>query len=154
MVPNAPTTIGITTTFFICHNLATSSFKKLYFLMFSCSLSHTLVSPYFVFTLATTVISGLLTSFMWLYCIVKSHRILKFSLSTTLSGSCSYQSLALLNPSLSQNYQCIHLPILSCLYLYSFWASLPHSLNIVSFLVPHIQQRSELAVCQYCTKYS
>ena len=45
IVPNAPTTIGITTTFFICYNLATSSFSKLYFLIFSLSLSHTLVFP-------------------------------------------------------------------------------------------------------------
>ena len=78
---------------------------------------------------------------------VKSHRILKFLFSTTLSGSCSYQSLALLNPSVSQNRQ--DLPTLSCLRLYSFSARLPYSLtigDIVSFLVPHILQRGNSAV--------
>ena len=40
--------------------------------------------------------------------------------------------------------ECTYLPTLSCLRLYSFWASLPHSLtiwDIVSFLALHIQQR-------------
>ena len=86
----------ITTTFFICHNLAISLFNKMYFSIFSCFLSHTFVSA----GIATSII---IISF--------------FTLSTTtISGSCSYQSLALLNPSFSQNCQCT----LSCLRLYSF----------------------------------
>ena len=36
--------MGITTTFFICYNLAISSFNKLSFLIFSLSQSHTLKS--------------------------------------------------------------------------------------------------------------
>ena len=80
------------------------------------------------------------TSIMWLHCMVKFHRILKFLFSATLSGSCH----ALFSPSFSQNCQCTYLPTLSCLCLYSFWASMSHSLtvwDIVSFLVPHILQR-------------
>ena len=33
------------TTFFLCHNVTISSFDQLYFLIFSHSLSHTIVSP-------------------------------------------------------------------------------------------------------------
>ena len=33
-VPNAPTTMGITATFFICHDLVISFFNKLYFSIF------------------------------------------------------------------------------------------------------------------------
>ena len=54
---------------------------------------------------------------MWSQCMVKYHRILKFLFSTTPSGSCSYQSLALLNLSFSQNYHSANLPTLSCLFV-------------------------------------
>ena len=91
-----------------------------------------------IFNLNVTLVDNKLLKFLqsfYVHCMVKSHRILKFSFSTTPSGSCSYQRLALLNPSFSQNCHCAHLPTLSCLLLYSFWASLPHSLTIwVSFL--------------------
>ena len=101
-------------------------------------LYHTLVSP----GIATSII---IVSLIYNHCLylvfwplscnhtvwmVKSHKILKFSFSTTFFITCSYQSLALLNPSFSQNCQCTYLPSLSCLRLYSFWACLPHSLTI------------------------
>ena len=127
----------------------------LYFSIFSRSLSHTLMSPgiaasiiiVFFFTLSTTAISSLLVSIMWSYSLKKSHRIFKFLFWTTLSGSCSYQSLALLNASFSHNCQFTYFPTVLCLYLYCFWASLPLSLtiiwDIVSFLVPHMLQKGE-----------
>ena len=104
-------------TFFICHNLAVLLFIKLYFSIFSRSLSHTHVSPGIAtpitiisfFTLSTTTISGLLASIMWSHCMVKSHRILNFYFLIALSGSCSYQNLPLLNPSYSQNCRCSYI---------------------------------------------
>ena len=89
--------MGITTTFLICYNLAILSFNKPYFSMFSHPLLHTLTSPGIAtsiiivsfFTLSTTTISPI----MWSHCMMKSHRILKFLFSTTLSGSCSYKAL-------------------------------------------------------------
>ena len=128
--------MGITMTFFLCHNLAISTFNKLCFLIFSHSFSHTRVSPGTAASIIT--LDGKIPS-----------KFEKF-VSTTLSGSCSYQTCSsLLNPSFSQSCQCTCLPALSCLCLYSFWASLPHWLTIwdvVSFFVPHVLQRGDLAV--------
>ena len=54
------------------------------------------------------------------FLIVKSHSILEFSLSTTLSGFCSYQLLALSNPHLPQSYQWIYRATLSCVPSFIF----------------------------------
>ena len=158
IVPNAPTIIGITKTFFLSHNQEILFFNKRYFSIFSRSLSHILVYPdtatYIIFdsffTLSTTSISGLLlASIIWSHCVVKFHRIFKFPFSTTFSCSFSYQSLALLNLSSPQNYHVhtfLHYHV-SCLY--SIRASLPHLLtmsDIVSFFVPHILQKCDSAV--------
>ena len=72
---------------------------------------------------------------------VKSYSILKFSLSSTPSGFCSCQLLALSNPHLPQSCQRIYRAPLSCFPSYSVCASLPHSLTswaTVSPLLPHI----------------
>ena len=135
--------------FFTCHNLAVLSFQKLY-VIFSHSLSHTLVSPGIAtsiiivscFTLSTSTISGFLASIMSSYCMVKFHRILTFSFTTTLSGWFSYQSLDLLNPSFSQNGQILIFPTLSCHHLYS------HFLYHTSY------KGKTCLFCQYCTWYS
>ena len=50
--------------------------------------------------------------------------------------TCSCMSLYLLvSPGFSEKCECTYLPTLSCLHLYSFWASLPHSLNIWNSLI-------------------
>ena len=72
---------------------------------------------------------------------VKSYSILKFSLSSTPSGFCSCQLLALSNPHLPQSCQWIYRAPLSCFRSYSVCASLPHSLTswaTVSPLLPQI----------------
>ena len=50
----------------------------------------------------------------------ETRRILKYSFSITLPGSCLYQSFAPLNPSFSQNCQYTYLPILLGFRLYFF----------------------------------
>ena len=59
--------------------------------------------------------SRLLASIFRSHWSVKSHSILKFSLSNTPSGFCSYQILALSNPHLPQSCQWIYRATLSCL---------------------------------------
>ena len=129
--------MGITTTFFICYNLAISSFNKLSFLIFSLSLSHTLKSPdiampdhclFLYFINYRNIWSSGFYHVIILY--GEIWKSLKFLFSATLSESCSYQKFALLNPSFSQNCHYTYLSTLSCLCLYSFSASLPHSLTI------------------------
>ena len=69
--------------------------------------------------------SGLLASIFRSHWTVKSHSFLKFSLSSTHSGLCLYQLLALSNPHLPQSCQWIYSATLSCLPLYSVCARLP-----------------------------
>ena len=135
--------LPITTTLFICHNLAISSFNKRYFLIFFCSLSHTLVSLLYnqcLFLYFINYHSIWSSGFYHVsHCMVKSHRILNFLFSTMLSGSCSYQSLALLNPILH-----CHASVCTpfgqvCHNVLIIW-------DIVSFLVPYIVQRSDSGV--------
>ena len=120
IVPNAPTTVGITTTFFICHNLAVSSFNKLHFSIFSCSLSYTLVSPGIATSIIIIFLYFISYHNIWssaFYHVITLYGEIFVVFLTTLSDSCSYQSLALLNPSFSENCQCTYLPTLSCLCL-------------------------------------
>ena len=124
-------------TFRMRQTFAISSFNNWYFSTFSSSLSFTLSSPGIATSIMTTSLSflsiksmsGLLASIFRSHWIVKSHSILEFSLSTTLSGFCSYQLLALSNPHLPQSCQWIYRATLSCLPLYSVCASLPHSVT-------------------------
>ena len=41
----------------------------------------------------------------------------------------------------SEKYQCTCLPTLSCFHLYSFWASLPNSLESLNFCTTHPRKR-------------
>ena len=87
-------------TFRMRQTFAISSFNNWYFSIFSSSLSFTLSSPGMATSIMTTslsflsikTMSGLLASIFRSHWIVKSHSILEFSLSTTLSGFCSYHS--------------------------------------------------------------
>ena len=99
--------------------------------------------------LSIKTMSGLLASIFRSHWTLKSHSILKFSLSTTPSGFCSYQLLALSNPHLPQSCQWIYRATLSCLSLCSICASLLHSLTTwatVSPLLPHILHKGDSAV--------
>ena len=155
--PRAPITTGTTMTFRMRQTFAISSFNCWYLSNFSSSLSFNLSSPGMATSIMKTslsflwikTMSGLLASIIRSHWIVKSHSILKFSLSTTPSGFCSYQLLALSNSHLPQSCQWIHRATFSCLPLYSVSASLLHSLTIwatVSPLLPHILHRVDSAV--------
>ena len=145
-------------TFRICKTFAISSFNSWYFSTFSSCLSFTLSSPgmtTFIIMISSLSFlsiktkSGLLASIFRSHWTLKSHSILKFSLSTTLSGFCSYQLLALSNPHLPQSCQLIYRATLSCLSLCSICASLLHSLTTwatVSPLLPHILHKGDSAV--------
>ena len=127
----------------MCQTFAISSFNT-YFSNFSFTLS----SPGMATSIMTTslsflsikTLSGLHALIVRSHWTMKSHSILKFSLSTTPSGFCSYQLWALSNPHLPQSCQWIYRATVSCLSLYSVCASLPHSLTTwatVSPLLPH-----------------
>ena len=84
---------------------------------------------------------GLAAVIKWSVCTLKSQRVLHKSFSRAASGWCSYH-FGLTWISLAPQFsQWIHLPIQLCLLLYSFWASLVHSLTlclIVSSALLHI----------------
>ena len=110
--PRAPITTGTTMTFRMCQTFAISSFNSWYYSTFSSSSSFTLSSPGMATSIMTTSHSlsiktmyGLLASIFRSHWTVKSHSTLKFSLSTTSSGFCSYQLLTLSNPHFPQSYQ-------------------------------------------------
>ena len=86
--------------------------------------------------------SGLLAAIFRTHWTVKSHSILKFSLSTTPSGFCSYQLLALSNPHLPQSCQWIY-RYHAFLYIMSAPAYRTHSPHGPPFL-PYF--------CTLCTK--
>ena len=77
--------------------------------------------------------SGLLASIFRSHWTVKPHSILEFSLSTTPSGFCSYQLLALSNPHLPQSCQWIYI---LCQLSVTISALLPHILHKGDSAVP------------------
>ena len=84
--------------------------------------------------------SGLLAGIRGSICLLKSHRSLCESFSRTGAGLCMYHLFVLSNWNFLHISQWITLPTQSCLTLYSFCASLLHSLImwlIVSSLSPH-----------------
>ena len=94
--PSTPITTGTTKTVRMRQTFATSSFNNWYFCTFSCSLSFTLS----IMTASLSVLSiktmyGFLASIFPSQWTVKSHNILKFSLSITPSGFWSYEMLVL-----------------------------------------------------------
>ena len=152
MAPRAPITTGTTMTFHMRHT-GLLQFHLSIVSNFSSSLSFTLSSPGMATSIMTTslslstkTISCLLTSIFRSHWTMKSHSILKFSLSTTPFGFCSYQLLALSNSHLPQSCQWIYRVTLSCLPLYSVRASLLHSLSTwatVSRLLLYILHRGD-----------
>ena len=150
--PRAPITRGTTTPFRICQTFAISSFNSWYSSTFSSSLPSTPSSHGMKTSAMTTSlsvlsvkpISGLLSSIFRLHYTVKSHSILKFSLSTTLSDFCSYQLLGLSNPHLPQICQWTYRATLLCLPLYSVCAGyrLTHHIgHFYSFTSAHSTQK-------------
>ena len=105
-------------TFRIRQNFAISSFNNWYFLIF-----HPIITWHGNINYMTTSLSflsiktksRLLASIFRSHWSVKSHSILKFSLSTTPSGFSPYQLLSLSNPHLPQSCQRIYRATLSCL---------------------------------------
>ena len=85
--------------------------------------------------------SSLLAEIRWYVCILKSHRSLCVSFSRTGAGLCIYHLLAWSNLNFWHISLWITLPTQLCLALYSFCASLLHSLIIwlmVSSLSLHL----------------
>ena len=161
----APITTGTTMTFRMRQTFAIPSLSSWYFFNFSSSLSFTLSSPGMATSIMTTslsflsikTMSGLHASIFRSHWTVKSHSILKFSLSTTPSGFCSHQLLALSNPHLPQSCRWIYRATLSCLPLYSVCASLPHSLTTGPPFLPYFRTfcTEEILVCdQYEISYN
>ena len=164
-VPSVPIIIGITVTFmfhsFLC-SLATSKYSSFFslsliftqwsgkvyysvsFLSLSLSLSLSLylslsLSFFFCFLLIITR-PGLLTGIRWSFCIWKFQRISCVSFSRMNSGLCIYNLVLCSNFNFLHYFRSITFPTWSCLVLYSFCASLLHSLIIwlmVSFLSSH-----------------
>ena len=94
----------------------------------------------FLFFLLIIMRSGLLAGIKWSVCMLKSHRSLCESFSSTGTGLCIYYLFVWLNWNFLHISQWTTLPIQSCLALYSFCANLLHSLImwlIVSSLSPH-----------------
>ena len=152
-------------TFRMRQTFAIPSLSSWYFFNFSSSLSFTLSSPGMATSIMTTslsflsikTMSGLHASIFRSHWTVKSHSILKFSLSTTPSGFCSHQLLALSNPHLPQSCRWIYRATLSCLPLYSVCASLPHSLTTGPPFLPYFRTfcTEEILVCdQYEISYN
>ena len=139
------------------HILAISSLSLLYFSVFPTFLLFTRSSPGMArstiltsfLVLSITTKSGRRVSILISHWIVKSHRILYPLLSITPSGSCFYHCCAPRKPYFSHSFQWMYLHTLSCLFLYSFWANILHSLTIcdtVSFSTLHILQRGDSPV--------
>ena len=150
IVPNAPITIGTIATFmFQCffNSLARSrylSFFSLSFRFILCSAGtakSTILQILFSFFFLLIIMrSGLLAGIRWSVCMLKSHRSLCESFSRTGAGLCIYHLFVWSNWNFLHISQWTTLPTQSCLALYSFCASLLHSLImllIVSSLSPH-----------------
>ena len=129
IVPKAPITIGTIVTF-IFHSFFNSLARSRYLSFFSLSFRFIL---WFAWTPKSTILQVLF--FVVDYykvrssvCMLKFHRSLCVSFSRTGAGLCIYHLFVWSNWNLLHISQCITLPTQSCLALYSFCASLLHSL--------------------------
>ena len=137
-VPRASIIIGIIVAFML-HSLFNSLAKSRYLSLFSDSFNLTLWSTGMA---KSTILQVIFFScrYLMIICISKSQWSLCVSFSRTNSVLCIYHLLVWSNFNFLQNSQWITLPTQSCLFLYSFWANLLHSLImwlIVSSLSPH-----------------
>ena len=147
---SVPITIGITVTFMFHSffmSLVRFKFLSLFLLFFifivvcwDSKVHYTTGSPFFFFWLIITWFD-LLAGISWFVCISKSLRIMCISLSKMDSGLCIYYLFIWSNFNFLHNSQWISFPFLSYLVLYSFLASLLHSLMrlIISFLSTYNQ---------------
>ena len=146
-VPNAPITIGTIVTFMF-HSFFNSLARSRYLSFFSLSFRFILWSAgtakstilQILFLLLIIMRSGLLAGIRWSVCMLKSHRSLCESFSTTGAGLCIYHLFVWSNWNFLHIFPWITLPTQSCLALYSFCANLMHSFImwlIVSSLSPH-----------------
>ena len=146
-VPRAPVTISITDTFSIPWQGQSTYLSFCFLLILFCG--QVVNVRFFLFIITK---SGHLVEIRWSVCISKSHRSLYVSFSRIVSGLCIYHLFLWANLHFLHNSKWINLITQSCLVLYSFCASLLHSLImwlITSFLSPH---NLHLLVC--CHIYS
>ena len=134
IVQSAPTTIGVTVTFTFhsfFSSLARSGCLSLFSLSFIFPLCYAWTAKstirQFLFFFFFLLSLGL-TESKWSVCILKSQRTLCISFSRTDSGLCIYHLFVWSNLNFLHNSQWITFPTQSCLVLYSFCASLLHSL--------------------------
>ena len=138
---SAPITIGIIVTFMFNSFF---SFSRHFLSILLCGLPGQQNSQLGKFSsfffLLTITRSGRLAEIRWSICISISQSSLCVSVSRSDYGMCIYHFFAWSNSNFLHNSQWIILPNQSCLVLYSFWASLLHSLImwwIVLSLSPH-----------------
>ena len=96
---------------------------------------------HFLSVLYNTTMSGLLCWMTWSVWILKSHNILALSFPNTLAGLRLYHLTSPTKQNFWNSSKITILAILSCLFLYSFWAIFLHSvikLVIDSSLSPHM----------------
>ena len=133
-VPRAPITIYTTVTFmfpsFFSHLTRSSTYPSFRFLLILLWGQQGKQSPQFgrFSFLLTFTRSGRLAEIRCSVCISKSQSSLCITFSTTDSVLCIYRLFVWSNFNFLYNSQSITLPIQSCLVLYSFYASLLHSL--------------------------
>ena len=138
-VLKAPITIGIIVTFMFhsfFNSLVRSSHLFLFshtfsFILWSAGIAKSTILQIFFLFLLIIIRSGLLAEIKWSICMSKSHRSLCVSFSRTGAGLCIHHMIAWSNLNLLHISQWITLPTQSCLALYSFCASLLHSLIII-----------------------
>ena len=135
MHPRALTTTGTTSIFFTDQNLFSSFFKFWYFSIFSIYFSRILQSPGIATSMMThdfaflsiKIKSGLLASVTLSHWIFISQTDLTSSSSTAPQLKCSYNFSFLSRLCFSPNFQWTNFETVSCLLLYSRWASFLHS---------------------------
>ena len=107
--------------------------------------------------LSKTTTSGRLCSITWSVWMLKSQRILTWSVSSTSSGTWLYHFDCILTPYFLHKSQWITSANLSCLPLYSVWACTLHSLtmwNTVSSAalhILHIGETSDFSIFAFIT---
>ena len=135
---NASITIGIIVTFMFHSFFLNSLARSMYLSLVSLSLSFilwsagtvksTILQDIFFLLLLITIRSGLLGEIRWSVCMSKSHRSLCVSFSRTAAGLCIYHLFVWSNFNFLYSPRWIALLNQSFLVLYSFCASLLHSL--------------------------
>ena len=147
IVLKAPIKIGTIVTFMFhifFNSLAMSRYLSFFshsfrFILWSAGTAKSTILQ-ILFFLLIIIRSGLLAGIRWSVCMLKSHRGLCVSFSGTNAGLCIYHLFVWSNLNFFHISQWITLPTQSCLALYSFCASLLHSLImwlIVSSLSLH-----------------